>query len=255
LAAYDDFAWFYNRYWNEEFHSLAFPILERIWLRRLPAGARILDACCGTGYLAGLLCHRGYRVAGFDASPEMIRYALENVPAAEFQVSEAAGFRAPQGKAGRFDGAVSTFDSLNHILEKEELHAAMRNIAGALRPGAPFAFDMLLEDAYRAHWGEGFALVRDDHVLTITASGYDFRSRLASCTLTMFRLVEGAWRRSDSVIHERCYTTGEIGAALTQAGFEQIACYSARDLGMAGQLGEGRTFFVAVTTPATISSP
>jgi SAM-dependent methyltransferase len=246
LAAYDDFAWFYNRYWNEEFHSLAFPILERIFLARLPARARILDVCCGTGYLAGLLVHRGYRVAGFDASPEMIRYARENVPAAKFKVCDAALFLPPLREADRFEGAVSTFDSLNHILEKEELHAAFRSIARGLRPGAPFAFDMLLEEAYRTHWGEAFALVRDDHVLTITASGYDFRSRVASCTLTMFRLLEGAWRRADSVIHERCYTTEEIGAALAQAGFEQLVCYSAEDLGMAGQLGEGRTFFVAV---------
>jgi SAM-dependent methyltransferase len=246
LASYDDFAWFYDRYWNEEFHSLAFPVLERIWLPRLRPGARILDVCCGTGYLAGLLCHRGYCVAGFDASPEMIRYARENVPAAEFQVCDAVEFCPSFHKADRFDGAVSTFDSLNHILESDALHAALRNVALALRPGAPFAFDMLLEDAYRTHWGEAFALVRDDHVMTITASGYDFRSRLASCTLTMFRLLDGAWQRADSVIHERCYTTEEIGAALTQAGFEQLACYSARDLGMAGQLGEGRTFFVAV---------
>ena len=34
MATYDDFAWFYNRYWNEEFHGLALPILERIWLPR-----------------------------------------------------------------------------------------------------------------------------------------------------------------------------------------------------------------------------
>ncbi len=39
MAAYDDFAWFYNRYWNEEFHALAFPILERIWLPRVPPAA------------------------------------------------------------------------------------------------------------------------------------------------------------------------------------------------------------------------
>jgi SAM-dependent methyltransferase len=248
LAAYDDFAWFYDRYWNEEFHSLVFPILERIWLPRLRPRARILDVCCGTGYLAGLLCHRGYRVAGFDASPEMIRHARENVPSAEFQVCDAVEFRASSPKADRFEGAVSTFDSLNHILEKDDLYAVMRNVAMALRPSAPFAFDMLLEEAYRTHWGEAFALVRDDHVMTITASGYDFRSRLASCTLTMFRLLNGLWQRADSVIHERCYSTEEIGAALAQAGFEQLACYSARDLGMAGQLGEGRTFFVAVRT-------
>ena len=45
MALYDDFAWFYNRYWNEEFHSLAFPILERIWLPRLAPKGRILDVC------------------------------------------------------------------------------------------------------------------------------------------------------------------------------------------------------------------
>jgi SAM-dependent methyltransferase len=241
LAAYDDFAWFYNRYWNEEFHSLAFPILERIWLSRLPPRARILDVCCGTGYLAGLLASHGHHVAGFDASAEMIRYARENVPAAEFHVCEASQFRCP----ARFQAAVSTFDSLNHIIEKPELETALRNISDVLLPGAPFAFDMLLEEAYQTHWGEAFALVRDDHVLTITGAGYDFRTHIASCTITMFRLVEGLWRRSDSVVRERCYGVEEIGEALTNAGFRDLTCYDARDLGMAGQLGEGRTFFVA----------
>jgi SAM-dependent methyltransferase len=249
VAAYDDFAWFYNRYWNEEFHSLAFPILERIWLAHLPCRAarpaHILDVCCGTGYLAGLLAARGYRVSGFDASAEMIRYAREKVPEAEFEVCEAAAFSCQ----ARYDAAVSTFDSLNHILEKEDLEAALGKVARALRPGAPFAFDMLLDEAYHTHWGEAFALVRDDHVLTITGSGYDFRSRVASCTVTMFRLVAGAWRRWDSIIRERCYTLKEIGEAVSRAGFEQLACYDARDLGMAGQLGEGRTFFVARAAP------
>ena len=104
---------------------------------------------------------------------------------------------------------------------------------------------MLLEAAFQTHWGESFALVRDDHVLTITGSGYDFRSRLAHCTLTMFRLLEGAWRRADVTIIERCYSAAEIDGALERAGFGETVCYDAGDLGMAGQLGEGRTFYVA----------
>ncbi len=246
MAPYDDFAWFYDRYWNEEFHSLAFPILERIWLERLgpagPSGPHILDVCCGTGYLAGLLAGQGYRVTGFDLSPRMVEFARRNVPEAAFHVADAARFQLP----GPFDAAVSTFDSLNHILDRDDLEAAFRNIAASLRTGAPFAFDMLLEEAYQTHWGESFALVRGDHVLTITASGYDFRSRLGRCTITMFRLVEDAWRRADVTIQERCYTPAEIDRALDQAGFGEVCCYDAGDLGMAGDLGEGRTFFVAV---------
>ena len=190
-GSYDNFAWFYNRYWNEEFHGLAFPILERIWLDRLPDGARVLDICCGTGHLAGLLTARGCSVTGVDASAELVRHARENVPAAEFLVADASSFELPQA----FDAAVSTFDSLNHLLSRQQLEAAFRNTAAALEPGALFAFDMLLEEAYQTHWGEAFALVRDDHVLTITGSGYDFRTRRAECLITMFRQIEGAWQR------------------------------------------------------------
>jgi SAM-dependent methyltransferase len=240
MAPYNEFAWFYNRYWNEEFHSLAFPILERIWLPRVPAKARVLDLCCGTGYLAGLLTARGFRVTGVDLSNGMIRYARENVPGAEFLVDDAATVRL----TSPFEAAVSTFDSLNHILARENLEAAFRNTAAALKRGAAFAFDMLLEEAYQTHWGESFALVRDDHVLTITGSGYDFRNRMARCTITMFRLIDGAWRRTDVTIDERCYTPAEIETALTSAGFGEICCYDAADFGMSGQLGEGRTFYV-----------
>lgn len=241
MADYDAFAWFYQRYWNEEFHSLAFPILQRIWLERLPRGAHILDVCCGSGHLAALLAERGYQVTGFDASPEMVRYAREKAPAAEFSVGDAGTFRA----IGQYDAAVSTFDSLNHIIELDALRSAFRNTATALKPGAWFAFDMLLEKAYQTHWGENFALVRDDHVLTITKAGYDFRSRIACCTITMFRLIDRVWRRWDVVVRERCYTTNEIDEALEQAGFAGLESHDAAELGMSGQLGEGRMFFVA----------
>jgi SAM-dependent methyltransferase len=207
----------------------------------VPAGGRILDVCCGTGYLARLLTDRGFRVEGVDDSAAMIGYARAHAPDADFHVADAAEFRA----AGRFQAAVSTFDSLNHIVQPERLEAVFRNTGAALERGSPFGFDMLLEAAYQTNWGDGFAIVRDDHVLTITGTAYDFRTRLARCTITMFRLEEGAWRRSDLVVEERCYTADEISSALERAGFGEIHCYAAADLGMAGQLGEGRTFFVA----------
>jgi SAM-dependent methyltransferase len=240
LALYDDFAWFYNRYWNEEFHGLAFPILERIWLSRVPRKGRILDVCCGTGHLAGLLTARGYRITGIDASAEMIAHARQNVPDAAFQVADASQFKLP----GKFDAAVSTFDSLNHILTEEALQSAFRHIAAVLKPGGSFAFDMLLESAYHTNWADAFSVVRDDHVLLLSGSDFDPRTRLAECRITMFRLLDGEWRRSDVQVRERCYTTREIDDALSRAGFEGTACYDARDLGMRGQLGEGRTFVV-----------
>lgn len=241
MALYDDFAWFYNRYWNEEFHDLAFPILDRIWLPRVPPHGRVLDVCCGTGYLANLLARRGFHVEGIDASEEMIAHARANAPNAVFHIGDAAAAALP----GPFDAAVSTFDSLNHILSLDALSAAFRHTAAALAPGAAFAFDVLFEDGYQTRWGENFAVVRDDHVLVITGSGYNPDDRIAQCAVTMFRRIDGEWRRADTTFRERCYTPAEIDRALAAAGFGEVLCCDARDLGMAGQLGEGRVFYVA----------
>lgn len=240
MPAYDAFAWFYGRYWNEEFHGLAFPVLERIWLARLPKRARILDVCCGTGYLAGLLTERGYRVSGVDASPEMIEIARAHAPAAEFLVAPASDFRLPQ----RCDAAVSTFDSINHLLTDDELAAAFRNTAASLKRGGLFAFDVLLEEGYSTNWGENFSIVREDHVLLIAGSGFDRSTRIAECRLVGFRLVDGCWQRRDTTVQERCYTPAEIDRALDAAGFGPPSCYNAQDLGMGGALGIGRTFYV-----------
>jgi SAM-dependent methyltransferase len=243
MAPYDDFAWFYNRYWSEEFHDLAFPILERIWLAGLPPGARVLDVGCGAGHLASLLTARGYGVTGIDVSSAMIRHARENAPEAEFHVCDAAQFRVP----AEFDAAVSTFDSVNHILSREGLEAMVRNTAAALKPGARFVFDLLSDAAYQTRWTGSFSIVRDDHVLAFAGEGYDFRTRMAHCDIAMFRRLEGVWRRFDTVIHQRCHHPEEVQTALRDAGFGEVRREEAGDLGMAGQLGEGRAFWVATT--------
>ena len=120
----------------------------------------------------------------------------------------------------------------------------LKRTASALKKGAPFAFDILLESAYRTNWADAFSVVREDHVLLISGTGFDFRTRLAQCWITMFRLLEGQWKRSDVQVEERCYSTQEIDIALARAGFDATCYYDARDLGMSGQLGQGRTFVI-----------
>jgi len=244
-SPYDAFAWFYDRYWNERFHQAAFPVIERIFLSQLPRGAAVLDLCCGTGYLARLLMTRGFRVTGIDGSRAMVRCARRNVPEAEFRVADCRRFRS----ANLFHGVVSTFDSLNHVLTAPELEQVFINVARATRKGGLFAFDILLEYAYRTKWADNFALVRDDHVLAITGDGFHESTGIAQCRITMFRLIKGNWQRSDVTVQERCYTTSEVTRALEGAGFGDVAILDARDLGMQGELGEGRAF---VTTRRTV---
>ncbi len=238
--AYDAFAWFYNRYWNESFHCLAFPVVKRALLARLPERAAILDVGCGTGYLARRLVEHGFRVTGLDISPEMVRYARENVPGAEFLVADARDFALPR----RFHAAVATFDTLNHLLLPADLARTLAAVARALRRGGLFLFDVLEEEAYRTRWQDSMAIVEDDHALALTGGGFHARDRVARCRITMFRREGGHWKRTDTTVLERCWEHAEMAAALGEAGFEEVTCHDARDLGMAGHLGAGRVFYV-----------
>src|SRR6185437_9786107 len=115
----------------------------------LSPGAAILDVCCGCGHVTEALTARGYNVTGLDSSQELLARASKLLPDTRFVISDVRNFVS----AERFDGALSTFDSLNHLLSYADLAAAFRSVKRALKPGAPFFFDMNLEEAYSLDLG------------------------------------------------------------------------------------------------------
>lgn len=241
-SAYDSFAWFYHRYWGSGPNAFAVriqPVLEERFLPLVPAGGRILDLCCGSGRLAQTLTGRGYHVTGVDGSAALLAIAREVAPQAEFIHADARTVQLSQS----FDGALSTYDSLNSIMEAGELTAAFRRVHAALRRGGPFLFDLNMEEGYRARWRGSFGISADDHAL-IARSSYDLSTRTGTTALTMFRLQQDRWVRSDLTLYQRCYSNDEVRQALTRAGFTSIAAWDAvTDLGLQNETG--RLFFLA----------
>src|SRR4051812_39352155 len=92
---YNVIAGFYQKHWCAHYHAGLVAMLGRLLLARLTAKARILDVCCGTGTVAKHLITQGFRVTGIDASEEMLGYAIEEVPTAEFLVADARVFDLP----------------------------------------------------------------------------------------------------------------------------------------------------------------
>ncbi len=241
---YDAFAWFYNRHWGAEYHRQTLPILERLAMSSLPDGAAILDLCCGTGRVSAALIDRGFRVTGVEGSAEMVRYARENAPSAEFVVDDARTFRLD----GKFDLAISIFESLNHVMSVEELGAVFENVHRCLAAGAYFIFDLNRESVFEKYWNLHYIITEDDHVCASRAN-YRVDEKIARCDITMFRLDE-AWRRADTVISQRCHAMEPVRAALKSAGFADVELFDAReDLGMTGDIAFARTFFRARRAP------
>ncbi|MBI4283871.1 MAG: class I SAM-dependent methyltransferase [Chloroflexi bacterium] len=238
---YDRFARVYNQHWGNEFVPLALQVLEKLVFTHLPAKARILDLCCGTGQLAQALIGRHYRVTGLDASQEMLRFARENAPAGEFIMADARSFKLPPV----YHAVVSTFDSLNHIMSLEELTAVFGNVYAALRPGGLFLFDLNMAAGYQACWDDNYGIVADDHVCVVRLS-YRPQERTARFDTTIFYLEEG-WQRADVTVMQKCYLAAEVESALDAAGFIQIQAYAYNErLALAKLTNEAeRAFFIA----------
>ena len=108
----------------------------------LPAGARILDVGCGSGWLSEYFARLGYEVTGIDISDELIAMSRERVERVAYDVDHETPLRcrfltqdieaAPL--AERFD-AVICYDSLHHFEDERKVFrhlAAMLDVGGLL---------------------------------------------------------------------------------------------------------------------------
>lgn len=114
----------------------------------LPAGFRHLDVACGTGALIKRLHAQGWRSMGVDLSFAMLRAGRAR---AQNRVAAVADMRALPVRGG-FHLVTCLFDSLNFLLDEDDVRAALRGFAGALEPGGLAYFDIVTERMVTEHF-------------------------------------------------------------------------------------------------------
>lgn len=100
------------------------------------ADACVLDAGCGAGHLARELVDRGADVIGLDVSHEMLMYARDRAPDADFLQAD-LGSDLPF-VADLFDGVASSL-AFHYVREWEQL---FRNLRRVLKPGGWLVFSV-----------------------------------------------------------------------------------------------------------------
>jgi ubiquinone/menaquinone biosynthesis C-methylase UbiE len=221
-------------------YALWVDYLEGI-LRRL--GCRpntVLDVACGTGNVSELLDRRGYRVVGVDISEEMIRIARSKLTGVEYHSCDVAELDLGR----RFDLAISLFDSLNYIIDTDQLRRGMKRVAEHLVTGGLFIFDVNTVYALSHHFFDQANLALDRQPRYIWRSEYDHSTRICRVDMT-FEVTENGETRQFKEVHiQRGHTMEELTQWLIEAGFEVVETYHAYRFRKPSRRSD-RVFFVA----------
>lgn len=212
-------------FYDELMESVPYPMWVSYYLLLLAQQdvhpKRILDVCCGTGVMCELLDFEGFQMAGFDLSESMIakarHKALDKGLAIRYEVANAADFDMGE----TYDAAFSFFDSLNYIVDPNQLAATFHRVAAHLPPGGSWIFDLNTEYAFETQMFDQQHLKKGSPVRYRWKGDYDREARLIHVHMTFW--VDG--QEVEEVHVQRAHSDEEVRAMLADAGFVQVRCF------------------------------
>ena len=185
----------------------------------LPTVASFVDLGCGTGeLLLGLQrAHPRSRLIGIDGSAAMLDVARAKPDADRVQWIEGTIVAPPAIAPPSLDAAGCFYDAINHLISADELHAAVRAVAGLLRPGGLFVFDTTNQLGFD-RWWRGNRTWREPDWGVAIETHYDALRRVAQAEVT----IDDGDRQTHATLTERCFIDAEIRSALAAAGFDEL---------------------------------
>ena len=186
-------------------------------LKGLSAGQSGVDIGCGNGYFTRALYREGKAMLGVDISPEMLsrakQLAVKEGVRAEFLLGDITKLKL----TGRVDFAVAVNDCLNYV-PQNKLSAAFSRVAGCLKKGGAFVFDISTEYKLKNVLGDNmFAEDADDYAYIWFNT---FRGESVVMDVTVFSPAGGGLFKREEERHvQYVHKTADIARALQGAGF------------------------------------
>jgi len=218
--AYGAFAYAYDKALGERFFHAVRRLLDEI-LERYPTPKRThLDLACGTGLAVESFQRAGWMSVGVDASVEMLATAQRRA-----RRLTGADFRALPFRR-KFARITCLYDSLNHLLEANELAAAFQSVRGVMDDDSLFLFDMNHPEIYPAVWGlsDPFVASGPDYHLEIGTT-YRSREKMGRANVTGWADIGGKRVVIREQHRQRAYSEREIRRALDSAGLEPVEIF------------------------------
>ena len=111
---------------------------------------KALELGCGTGRFGSLMSTEGYEVTGIDLSKEMVQQAIKRGRHFRLNTSFQVMDMRKLTFKNEFPVVVSVCDSINYLVNTEELYDTFVGVKGAMKDGGIFIFDMKTEAFFKS---------------------------------------------------------------------------------------------------------
>lgn len=206
----------------------------------------VLDLGCGTGTLTELLARRGYDMIGVDNAPEMLQIAMEKRERSGLDILYLLQDMRELELYGTVGAAVSVCDSLNYLLDEEDIVQTFERVNTYLYPQGIFVFDFNTVYKYQTVIGDATIAENREDCSFIWENYYHEEQEINEYDLTVFvaegRSGAGAekkagqkvgeqaaqrFRRFQEVHYQRGYRLSQMKALLLRAGLEFLEAFDA----------------------------
>lgn len=227
-GAYTDFASVYDMFMdNIPYEEWCEYIVNLLKEHGIDSGI-VLDLGCGTGTLTELLADKGYDMIGVDNSEEMLSVAMEKRAESGKDILYLLQDMREFELYGTVRAVVSVCDSINYILNSEELTEVFKLVNNYLDPGGIFIFDCNTEFKYTELLGEQTIAEDREEGSFIWENYYDEEERINEYRLSLFiHETDELYRKHTEYHYQRCYSIDEIKNIIEASGMKLLAVYDA----------------------------
>ncbi|MEU7313014.1 class I SAM-dependent methyltransferase [Streptomyces sp. NPDC007083] len=222
----DDDFWteFHDFLFSEQRYAQTEELLDTSPLLTFPAGARVLDLCCGPGVFTVPLARRGHDVTGVDLSPAMLDRARKRAADADAQIThvraDAREFESP----GAFDVVLNMFTSFGYFEDPADNARVLHRMYACLTPGGTLVLDVAGKELLARKVTPPKVVRRGEDLMVQTDTVLDEWARLRSDWV----LVRGE-RVTRATLVWFVYSAVELRRMVEEAGFSRVEIFGGFD--------------------------
>lgn len=229
MEAYTSFASVYDTFMDnipyEEWSAYVRELLVKYGVTE----GLVLELGCGTGTMTELLASAGYDMIGIDNAEEMLEIALEKKLSSDHDILYLLQDMREFELYGTVKAVVSVCDSMNYIMEEEELLEVFRLVNNYLDPKGIFIFDFNTIYKYRELLGDRTIAENREECSFIWDNYYYDEEEVNEYELSLFirERESDYYRKYEETHYQKAYRLKTMQCLIEQSGLEYVTAYDA----------------------------